>query len=84
MELSELSQSHLYELDALGVGLLACAIVGFCILVGYLFHLALDRSPRFDERSPARPPRLAPPLRGFRSFLLIPLSLSPREEGAKP
>jgi len=51
MELSELSQSHLYELDALGVGLLACAIVGFCILVGYLFHLALDRSPRFDETS---------------------------------
>lgn len=51
MELSELSQSHLYELDALGIGLLACAIIGFCIVFGYLFHLALDSSPRFDETS---------------------------------
>ena len=35
-------------------------------------------------RSPARPPRLASPPQGLRSFLLIPPPLSSREEGVKP
>ena len=50
MELSELTQSQSYEADALAFGLLACLIVGICIVFGYAFHRLLERSP-YDETS---------------------------------
>lgn len=55
IELTELTPSQSYEADAIAFGLLACLIVGLCIVFGYLFHAMIQASP-YDETSGPKHP----------------------------
>lgn len=51
MELQEITSPQTQEAGAVAFGLIVALSLAFCVIVGYLFHLVLDRSPRFDETS---------------------------------
>ena len=54
-ELQELTSPQSHEVSAVAVGLLACLIIGLCIVFGYLFHAMVKASPYDETSGPLHP-----------------------------